>query len=135
MKHQLFKFSTLALLSVCSPIVWAAGELSCKKSVAINETEGWKRTCTYQGSSLNDAYQTYREVMNNLQEAPETLPSQNRKFKFDYDEDNKGEVVVKWHGKNSVSVMQEYTSLGGGSEVSFKKLGNQIQIQELGWTP
>lgn len=132
MKHQ---FLALIALSVFSSATWAAGELSCKKKVVINETEGYQRTCTYRGSSLHEAYQSYREVTGDLAHAPETLPNQNRKLKYEQDEFNAGEVVIKWNGKNAVSVTQEDTNVGGGVEVSFKKSGSHIQIQELGWTP
>lgn len=122
---------TLILLSIFSSATWAAGEVSCKKIVPINQTEGWKRHCTYHGTSLHQAYQAYREVSRYLTDVPENLPNRNRKFISRDDV----EIGVMWKGKNSVMVSQISTDSDSGVEVWFKKSGRNIHIQELGWTP
>lgn len=126
------KFVFFITLSLCSTLSFAEGELSCKKIVPINVTEAWKRSCSYNGSSLNEAYQEYRSLTQNLGDAPYTLPNTNRKFKVS----SEVEVNIVWKGKNRVFVSQIYPEAeNSGMEVSFKKVGRKIQIEETGWTP
>ena len=124
---------SIIFLATYSSLAFSSGELSCKKIIPINVTEGWKRNCTYHGSSINEAYPEYRNLTQNLGEAPNVLPNKNRRYKTSR---NEVEININWKNKNHVFVAQTYPEAeNSGMEVGFKKIKNVIQITEIGWTP
>lgn len=124
---------SIIFLHESSPDENASELYVARKIIPINVTEGWKRNCTYHGSSINEAYQEYRNLTQNLGEAPNVLPNKNRRYKTSR---NEVEININWKNKNHVFVAQTYPEAeNSGMEVGFKKIKNVIQITEIGWTP
>ena len=133
MKNLLFT----ALILAATPAAWATAPLTCRE-IPTQDAVHQKQECVFQGSSLNAAYQAFRQHdADNKAWLPKKLPSRSRVSKSQgsvCDDQGTRDLTIETIkvSKNALyleSDAQNFCSSPSKTILRMKKQGKQIRIQ------